>query len=373
MNTKQKEELRNLMKKYLDRSCTDQERDKLIDYIRRTGAPEEMDLVWKEIWKETDKQESLEELSWEKIMQIDAHERQSARQAKYKTLWRVAAAAAVVVGLFFAVHWWNQGEDFQLYETGFGENIEFVLDDGTRINLNANSKLIWNKHWERDGIRKVLLEGEAYFDVAHIETTGGQAANETDTERDLLPFEVNTSDLTIRVLGTSFNAIQRRGKTEVFLKEGKVELSLRSKKPEDSTTETDAKPISGISSENNNSRDIQPHTDIVRMLPGEWVSYSSTNHELIQKKMDLEEPITEWKDGTLSYQDVEFRFMLQNLEDIYGKTFKVNDSTLLERRVKIGVPYEDWETVKDMMGWMLDIDVIENEGDEIRIEKRKEN
>ena len=109
------------------------------------------------------------------------------------------------------------------------------------------------------------------------------------------------------------------------------------------------------------------------MLPGEWVSYSAVRNELLQKSVGKIDPLTEWKDGTLSYQDVEFRFMLQNLEDIYGLEFSVDDSTLLSRRVNIGVPFEDWETVKDMMGWMLDIEVIEMSDKQVRIEKRKEN
>ena len=79
------------------------------------------------------------------------------------------------------------------------------------------------------------------------------------------------------------------------------------------------------------------------------------------------------KDGTLSYQDVEFQFMLENLEDIYGKSFVVADSALLHRRVKVGVPYENWKAVKEMMGWMLDIEVVEMKENQVSIEKRKEN
>lgn len=374
MSKNQKDELRDLISKYLDRTCTEQERAALVDSIKSSSSPEEVEELWQEAWSETGNEERYEELTWQDLLKLDAKNKGNGTKVISHHIWRWAAAAAVVIGITFMVKWWSKSDDFMIFETGNGENIEFVLDDGTHINLNANSRLVWNNRWEQEGIRSVTLEGEAYFDVAHInlETSGGKSNG--DEVPLALPFEVTTSDLTIRVLGTSFNAIQRRGKTEVFLEEGKVELALHGKTKNNIRNTGEAhgkkdetKPIK------NTVIESDPESRIVQMVPGEWVSYSSVQDELIQKTIDKIEPLTEWKDGTLSYQDVEFRFMLQNLEDIYGKTFKVNDSTLLERRVKIGVPYEDWETVKDMMGWMLDIEVVELENNQIRIEKRKEN
>lgn len=184
-----------------------------------------------------------------------------------------------------------------------------------------------------------------------------------------MPFEVYTSDLTIRVLGTSFNAVQRRGKTEVLLDEGEVELALhRAKKKEADFSETDE-----VNTAEGSAESQEASAEVVKMVPGQWVSFSSVADELLQKTIDSSEPMTEWKEGTLFYQDVEFRFILENLEDIYGKTFEVADSVLLQTRVNVGVPYEDWETVIDMMSWMVGIEVIEVDENQLRIEKRKEN
>ena len=114
-------------------------------------------------------------------------------------------------------------------------------------------------------------------------------------------------------------------------------------------------------------------TEIVKMVPGEWVSFSSVADEFLHKTVTSSEPMTEWKDGVLTYQDVEFQFMLENLEDIFGKTFEVSDSVLLRTRINVGIPYEDWEKVTDMMEWMLGIRLVEINDVEVRIEKRKEN
>ena len=67
---------------------------------------------------------------------------------------RWAAVAAVLIGVVFMMRWWNDEEPLMVFETGFGENVEFVLDDGTKIYLNANSRLTWNNDWKKEGIRR---------------------------------------------------------------------------------------------------------------------------------------------------------------------------------------------------------------------------
>lgn len=362
------------MKKYLDRTCTAEERTRIIEYIKQSGNPREMDDLWKQVWNETDNTLKYDDLTWDRLLSLDKDKQKLATKSKYIVLWRWVAAAAVIAGVFWTFYWWNERDDLRIYQTGYGENIEFVLDDGTQINLNANSKLIWNNNWSSDGIRSVILEGEAFFNVAHVDMPTSDNENDRPEVGSAMPFEVITTDLTIKVLGTSFNAIQRRGKTEVYLEEGKVELALHSKQSDTGSqiSTTSSRATETARDPQMNQEDNHPLA-VVQMLPGEWVSYSSLDEELVQKSIDKLEPLTEWKEGTLSYQDVEFQFMLQNLEDIYGKNFQVIDSALLHKRVKIGVPFEDWQTVKEMMGWMLDIDVVELEDNLVRIEKRKEN
>lgn len=70
-----------------------------------------------------------------------------------------------------------------------GGEYKITLSDGTRISLNAESKLIFPVNF-RDGVRKVQLTGEAYFEVARNEKA---------------PFIVETQAGKIRVLGTAFN------------------------------------------------------------------------------------------------------------------------------------------------------------------------
>ena len=70
-----------------------------------------------------------------------------------------------------------------------GTSFHLVLSDGTRVWLNADSKITYPVAFNGN-TREVRLEGEAFFDVKK----NGQA-----------PFTVNTDRLKVRVLGTRFN------------------------------------------------------------------------------------------------------------------------------------------------------------------------
>ncbi|MBN2214854.1 MAG: FecR family protein [Bacteroidales bacterium] len=75
------------------------------------------------------------------------------------------------------------------YVIPYGSRSKILLPDGTDIWLNSGSRLKYDRHFGRHN-RNISLEGEAYFNV-----TSGKK----------LPFIVNTSGLTIKVLGTAFN------------------------------------------------------------------------------------------------------------------------------------------------------------------------
>jgi transmembrane sensor len=84
-----------------------------------------------------------------------------------------------------------------------------VLPDGTTVILNKDSKIDYSKGFNGKE-RKVILTGEAYFDVAHNPDK---------------PFIVHTSTADIRVYGTEFNVKNYERETwETTLLSGKVEV-----------------------------------------------------------------------------------------------------------------------------------------------------
>lgn len=104
-----------------------------------------------------------------------------------------------------------------------------VLDDGTQVWVNADSRLKYPVQFVGEE-RKVFLEGEAYFIVA----------------KDSLPFVVSTSRGDIRVLGTTFNvkSYDEEVAMQATLVEGKVLVAQGQKEmelaPGEQGTVTDA-------------------------------------------------------------------------------------------------------------------------------------
>lgn len=359
MTDSRKNKLRQLMRRYLDRTASEKERKSLLHWVS-SSRPEEVDELWNEVWQETDDSMRIDELEWNSLLKEVSDRRTNEKSFKIGSFVRWVAAAAIFTGLIFASKWLWLDESDLIYETGYGETMKIVLEDGTQVDLNADSRLVWKKDWKDMEQREVYLEGEAYFDVAHIDISGDHSGR--------MPFDVHTSDVTIHVMGTAFNATSRRGKTEVLLDEGLVELRLkRSRRSDEPDIGRENEPEAGASEDEDILADEMSH--ILRMTPGDWISFSSEEDILVKKNKDDLEKTVEWKDGTLSYQDVEFQVMLENLEDIYGKSFEVVDPELLERRVKIGIPYKSWITVKEMMEWMLKIEVKEINDTRVQIKK----
>lgn len=79
---------------------------------------------------------------------------------------------------------------YHTIETPKGGRYQISLPDGSRVWLNAGSKLVYPVSFNHPEGRKVILSGEAYFEVAR------------DPSR---PFRVKSSGQEILVLGTHFN------------------------------------------------------------------------------------------------------------------------------------------------------------------------
>jgi len=101
-------------------------------------------------------------------------------------------------------------EELITLSTPVGGTYHVVLADGSRVRLNAGSKLIYPSKFVA-GERKVQLEGEAYFQVT------------SDKQK---PFIVVSEGQEIQVLGTEFNISTYSGYEEVqtTLVEGSVKV-----------------------------------------------------------------------------------------------------------------------------------------------------
>ena len=85
---------------------------------------------------------------------------------------------------------------------------QLTLSDGSKVWLNAMSELRFPVHFADDE-RRVQLEGEAYFEIAH------------DASR---PFKVEVGDAEVEVLGTHFNVNSYREVTATLV-EGAIKIA----------------------------------------------------------------------------------------------------------------------------------------------------
>ena len=135
-----------------------------------------------------------------------APDRSAARPAvgRRRPAWRrLAVAAAVVLAAAVTVWQWGAGPD--LVAAAASEAVTVDLPDGSTVTLRPHSRLVRD-----EGERAYGLEGEAYFAVA------------PDPSR---PFTVEAGDGAVRVLGTRFDVSTWTGRTEVFVEEGRVEVT----------------------------------------------------------------------------------------------------------------------------------------------------
>lgn len=106
-----------------------------------------------------------------------------------------------------------------LYElsTPKGGTYRVTLDDGSTVWLNAASKLIYPSKFSQHE-RKVVIEGEAYFEI------------KKDPKR---PFKVTSGEQTVEVLGTTFNisAYPDERVVRTTLVEGKVKVAQNGASP----------------------------------------------------------------------------------------------------------------------------------------------
>lgn len=125
-----------------------------------------------------------------------------AQSKSYRSLLSVAAAVATLsVGALIA---WTQLRA-PTYETSIGEQRSIALDDGSRIELNARSRIRVQFTEEQRSVE--LLEGQALFRVAK------------DSSR---PFVVSSDKTRVRAVGTQFDVNRRKAGTVVTVLEGRV-------------------------------------------------------------------------------------------------------------------------------------------------------
>lgn len=227
-------------------------------------------------------------------------------------LW--AAAISTGVLLCMAAWWWtsskkNNSAIASEVTTRNGSRTSIQLADGTRVWLNAGSKLSYSKDFGKND-RSVTLSGEAFFDVAK------QADH---------PFVIHTETMDIRVLGTRFNvrSYPEDKTTEASLITGSIEAIVKRNatrivlKPSEKIVVLNQLPAVARSAK---AQTAKEETTVTLS----HVSYYAAQTTAITE--------TSWMDNKLVFKDESFAELAQQMERFFGVHVQFDNPQLQQLR-----------------------------------------
>ena len=217
--------------------------------------------------------------------------------------WTVAAACIAVAGLAAAFLFRSEPRKALIAKTASntitmrkGARSSVQLPDGTTVWLNSSSNLTYGDGFAQ-GNREVFLQGEAFFTVA---------ANEQR------PFIVHAGNLTVRVLGTSFNVKAYAGddNEEVVLLSGKVAV-FTARRPEALTLVPGQKALAWAATAADSLQALAPE-----IVPFHLDKGSNTCDE------------TAWTRNQLVFRNKTFLLLAKDMERWYNVNIHIQDASL---------------------------------------------
>lgn len=252
-----------------------------------------------------------------------------------------AFAVVVVLSLVFAVVWQTNSpvvKPANIYATVVGERANYLLDDGTTLWINSNSRVAVEYSEKFRRIR--LLQGEAYFDV------------KKDPAR---PFEVFAGSRLIRAIGTSFSVYRLEDRIEVLVSEGKVELAIVDETlvitPDDHIANSDnSDDLEKHSQPTNSSKAVTVTQKIGELEAGQRMSIPAVNdvalqdenHNVVQLDVGEVSRKLSWLDGKLVFAGESLEEVVKEISRHTSIRIDVPDPVL--RKMRIGGHFRTGET-----------------------------
>lgn len=168
----------------------------------------------------------------------------------------------------------------------YGKRTKLQLSDGSTVWLNSGSKLAYPASFNKDK-RKVYLEGEAIFEVAHDKSH---------------PFMVIAKDFEIEVLGTEFNVSNYADDASIntVLKNGSVKIQYK-----------------GNSAKNQS----------LIIKPGMLASYSKDSQNISTATVDIEKYFS-WRDGIIIFKNDNLKDIMKQLSRYYNASIEIKSKQL---------------------------------------------
>jgi transmembrane sensor len=209
---------------------------------------------------------------------------------------RIAASLLLAGSIVLLIRWHMRNEDrpveYLTIKTGTNDIKRLMLSDSSVVWLNSASVLQVPVSFHGKQRESKLLEGEAFFDVKH------DAGH---------PFIVHVKNLSVQVMGTSFNIKTYKGlnTTEVTVATGKV----------------------GV---------IKSGKVLQMLLPGQLLSYNNNKGSYTEKYVNADQ-VQGWRSGNTYLNQAGFDELALAVKNIFGLTLKAGNSRVGSYRFSLSM------------------------------------
>lgn len=178
----------------------------------------------------------------------------------------------------------NPKDEFYSITVPYGAKSKVTLSDSTKVWLNSGTTIKYS-YIVKDKVRKLSLNGEAYFEVAKMNG---------------VPFIVETDRIDVKVLGTKFNVVSylEDSKINVTLLEGSIALKM----------------------DNDNNKEI-------RLVPNKSATFDKSSNKLVVKDVNSSLS-TQWSEGVIVFEDEKLVQIAHRLEREYNVKIELTNASL---------------------------------------------
>lgn len=218
----------------------------------------------------------------------------------------------------------SQQEVYNTLITPRGGEYKLELADGTKVWLNCDSELKYPVAFVGK-IRKVVLTGEAFFEVA----------------KNGKPFIVETADMTMEVLGTRFNisAYKNEGTVQTTLVNGSLKVV---------------------------TKNIGSALQSIVLVPGKQASFDKEKSILDSREVDVN-LYTSWIDGYFRFEAQPLESIMRNISRWYNINVTFESQQLKDKKLTGKLYRFDDFTVITSMIEKISGTKVEANGNEITI------
>jgi len=231
---------------------------------------------------------------------------------------RVAAVLVIVSGISFGLYRYYTSALLYPTEIVAAASKDSVITkslvDSSTVALNKNSKITYAKNYGKKE-RRLKLEGEAFFDVKHIDDK---------------PFIVEAEGTLIEDIGTSFNikAVDTDTIVEVFVKSGEVIFFTKDNK--------------GIS-----------------LTAGEMGIYNK-NNRTFTRIASPDVNATAYVNKVFLFQNVRLADVVQQLNMVYGTNIRFGNEQLKDCTISVKFENEDIALILSIISETLELTVTKD-------------